>query len=388
MRKTSKTPRLNTSTTLLISAIALTAVTSLIIPDHGFATTTPAPPNMTQTKVELKALENKMALLSQTLNVVNNKRETLNLELARTEKEISGTVRQLATIQHNIDEKQAQILVLKQLIDTLNTQMTTQRTLLAKHLKARYKMGEYQPFKWLLNQENPYTITRLLTYYQYVVKKRQETIQQVLETQTRLHQNQEKLKEETEKQHVLENQIKQHQHELTQNKRYHATLLSSLNKEIQNKQQTMAEYHQNKKNLSQLMQTLAQQGLSVRHYPLKQIHRHLPKPVDIPSNQIQKINQGIAFFADEGTKVSAVYPGKVVFSDWLKGYGLLIIIDHGAGYMTLYAHNQALFKQKGAFVDQGEKIATVGHSGGLKKNGLYFEVRHGGKAIPPLEWLA
>ncbi len=344
--------------------------------------------SITQTKMQLKALENKMTVLEQTLHVVHNKREALNQELARTEKEIGGTVRQLAIIQHNINEKQQQIQVLKQLIDTLTQQLTTQRELLAKHIRARYKMGEYQPIKWLLNQENPYAITRLLTYYQYVVKTRQHTINQVIETQERLNQNQDKLNQETAKQHLLENQVKQHQAELNQNQRYHATLLLALDKDIQNKQQTMEDYHHNKNNLSNLIQSLAQQGLSTRHYPLTQIRHHLPKPVNTAPGQIEKFNQGIAFFAAEGAPVSAVYPGKVVFSDWLKGYGLLLIIDHGAGYMTLYAHNQALFKQKGTFVDQGEKIASVGHSGGLKKNGLYFEVRHGGKAIPPLEWLS
>ena len=341
-----------------------------------------------QTKMQLKALENNMTVLEQTLYVVHNKREALNQELARTEKEISGTVRQLAIIKHNVNEKKQQIQVLKQLIDTLTQQLTTQRELLAKHIRARYKIGEYQPMKWLLNQENPYAITRLLTYYQYVVKTRQHTIHQVIETQGSLTQNQEKLNQETVKQHLLENQVKQHQVELNQNRRYHAALLLSLDKDIQNKQQTMADYHHNKNNLSHLIQSLAQQGLSTRHYPLTLIRHHLPKPVNTSRGQIGKLNQGIVFFAEEGVPVSAVYPGKVVFSGWLKGYGLLLIIDHGAGYMTLYAHNQALFKLKGTFVDQGEKIATVGHSGGLKKNGLYFEVRHGGKAIPPLAWLS
>lgn len=99
------------------------------------------------------------------------------------------------------------------------------------------------------------------------------------------------------------------------------------------------------------------------------------------------MNQGLIFFANEGMPVNAVSTGKVVFSDWLKGYGLLLIIDHGQGFMTLYAHNQSLFKQKGDNVQRGEQIATVGHSGGIKQNGLYFEIRQRGKAVPPLKWL-
>ena len=343
---------------------------------------------VTQTQKKLEDLQNKMTVLEQNLHVVHGKREALSQEIAQTEKEIGNTIRQLSIIQQNIHEKQQQIQVLKQLIETLNQQMSTQQTLLAKHIRARYKMGEYQPMKWLLNQENPYAISRLLTYYQYLVKNRQNTINQVIETRARLNQNQEKLKQETLQQQYLENQVKQHQEQLSQNKHYHAALILSLDKEIQSKQQIMEEYKHNKNNLTQLIQALTQRGLSTQHYPLIQRRQHLPNPVQTSPKNIKSLNQGIAFFAPEGTPVSAVYAGKIVFSDWLKGYGLLLIIDHGAGYMTLYAHNQALFKQKGAFVDQGEKIASVGHTGGLKKNGLYFEVRHGGKAIPPREWLS
>ncbi len=122
--------------------------------------------------------------------------------------------------------------------------------------------------------------------------------------------------------------------------------------------------------------------------PFTKMRKKLPMPVKVGHQALQKVNQGVTFFAGEGTPVTAVYPGKIVFSDWLNGYGLLLILDHGQGFMTLYAHNQSLFKRKGATVLQGEQIATVGHSGGLKQNGLYFEVRHRGKAIPPLDWLS
>ncbi len=351
------------------------------------ATTTNAATVM-DTKTQLQQLENKMNVLEQTIHSVHGKREALNVEVARSEKEISNTMRQLAIIQHNINDKQQQIQVLKQLIDTLNHQMVTQRELLAKHIRARYKTGEHQPMKWLLNQENPYAISRLLTFYQYVVKARQTTISQIMETQTRLNQNQEKLNQETQQQQLLESQVKQHQEQLNQTKRYHTALILSLDKDVQTKQQTMHDYQHDKNQLSQLINTLTQQGLTTRHFPLTQIRRHLPKPVHTAPENVEKINQGLIFYANEGDPVSAVYPGKVIFSDWLKGYGLLLIVDHGNGYMTLYAHNQSLFRQKGEFVAQGEKIATVGHTGGLRKNGLYFEIRHGGKTISPSEWLS
>jgi septal ring factor EnvC (AmiA/AmiB activator) len=342
----------------------------------------------TATKTKLEQLENKMTVLKQTLHTVHNKQETLNQELSRTEKEITNTTRQLAIIKKNILEKQQQIQVLNQLIETLNHQLVTQRSLLAKHIRARYKIGEHQLMKWPLNQDDPYTINRLLVFYQYIVKARQHTINQVVETQRQLNQNQQKLNQETQKQQLLENQVKQRQKQLNLTKNYHAALIRSIDKDIQNKQNTMKQYQFNRDNLSKLINALHRQSVTKKPYPFFRKRLHFSKPVMTTRNNVEKSNQGLLFLAAEGTPVFAVYPGKIVFSDWLNGYGLLLIVDHGEGYMTLYAHNQSLFKKKGEPVLQGEKIASVGHSGALRENGLYFEVRVGGKAVSPLEWFS
>ena len=100
----------------------------------------------------------------------------------------------------------------------------------------------------------------------------------------------------------------------------------------------------------------------------------------------ESIWDGVLIDASEGTEIRAVTSGKVVFSDWLRGYGLLIIIDHGKGYMTLYAFNQSLYRQVGEWVDAGEVIASVGQSGGRSHSGLYFGIRNKGKPVDPLEW--
>jgi septal ring factor EnvC (AmiA/AmiB activator) len=95
---------------------------------------------------------------------------------------------------------------------------------------------------------------------------------------------------------------------------------------------------------------------------------------------------GVLIDASEGTEIRAITSGKVAFSDWLRGYGLLMIIDHGKGFMTLYAFNQSLYRQVGEWVDVGEVIASVGQSGGRSHSGLYFGIRNKGKPVDPLEW--
>lgn len=95
---------------------------------------------------------------------------------------------------------------------------------------------------------------------------------------------------------------------------------------------------------------------------------------------------GVFIEAEPGTPVTAVHYGRVVFSDWLRGFGLLLIVDHGDGYMSLYGHNEVLYRETGDWVTAGETIATVGDTGGQNRSGLYFEIRHAGKPTDPQHW--
>lgn len=345
-------------------------------------------PNVSQTKNKLKQLEAKINTLQQTLTKAHNKNDVVSHKLSQTEKQISLGVNQLRITRQVKAKKQLKIAVLEQQIHSLNNQMHIQQQALAEHLRVRYAMGEEQPLKWLLSQDALSTFSRSLTYYQYIVQSRQEIIQNIQLTKKNIASHQMQLKQEMNENQQLERQLNQHQQKLEEEKLYSTQLIHALTEDIQNTQTTLSEYQQNKENLSHLLNTLAQQSIKQTQQPMSYLHRKIPMPVDVKRNHLKKLNQGIIFFAEEGAPVVAVSSGHIVFCDWLKGYGLLLIIDHGQGFMTLYAHNQSLFKRKGDAVKQGEQIAAVGHSGGLKQNGLYFEIRQQGKAIPPLSWLS
>lgn len=341
-----------------------------------------------QTQTKLKQLDAQIKNLQQTLSTANDKRGILNKELSGTEKQIGDGIRKLYGIQQDINVKERKIADLQNKVTQLNKQLTTQQQLLANHVRARYQMGEYQPVKWILNQDDPYKISRILTYYQYIVTSRQELIDEIDETRKNISKNKKKLHSELTENQKLKHQLTQHQELLQHNKSYHTTLIQSLNNDIKNKQLALNEFQRDKDNLSRLLKSLSQQSVVQSSKPFIQMRKKLPLPIQTEHRTMRRMNQGVTFFADEGTVVTAVYPGKVVFSDWLKGYGLLLIIDHGQGFMTLYAHNQSLFKHKGQTVRQNEQIASVGHSGGIKQNGLYFEIRQKGKAVSPLNWLS
>ncbi|KTD35626.1 peptidase, M23/M37 family [Legionella moravica] len=379
---------MSTQSSQYSSKPAFLSVIALGMLIHFSLEATPAPSPVLQTQTKLKQLDAQINNLKQTLATAHDKRGILNQELSGTEKQIGEGIHRLRSIQNDIKSKEQKIAELHAKAELLNKQLATQQQLLANHVRARYQMGEYQPLKWILTQDDPYKISRILTYYQYIIKSRQELIDKIGETRTNLSENKDKLNNELAENQKLHNQLSQHQQQLEQNKRYHTTLIESLNNDIQNKQHDLQEFEKDKANLSRLLKSLSQQSVVQSSKPFIQMRKKLPLPVQNVQRSLRRMNQGVTFFADEGAVVTAVYPGKVVFSDWLKGYGLLLIIDHGQGFMTLYAHNQSLFKHKGQTVRQNEQIASVGHSGGIKQNGLYFEIRLRGKAVPPLDWLS
>ena len=342
---------------------------------------------MTQTKNQLKQLDNKMSQIKHHLSTAHSQQGMLTQELARTEKTIRETSEQLKKTQHMMLTTQQQIATLQGQINRLTDQLHTQERLLAQHIQARYKLGESQPIQWMLNQDRADKIDRLLTFHQYLLHSRQQAMDAVSSTQRTLIAKREALHQELLIKERLQQQLSKRQQAFDQEKRHRMALVKSLSADIQNQQKILLDVQHNKDNLTRLLTTLVQRSVLQTRHPLSQMRRKLKSPVAM-SNGTQKINQGIVFFAKEGSPVMSVAPGKIVFSDWLNGYGLLLIVDHGWGFMTLYANNKALLKHKGALVAQGEHIASVGHSGTLQKNGLYFEIRQRGKAVNPQEWMS
>lgn len=355
----------------------------------GFSTIFAAPTSLNQTKHQLQKVEHQINQLQQSLHHEHDKRSVLTKNLQQNEREMRDNLHQLQVIQHDLALKKQAISQLQNQLKNLTEQRLTCQKQLALHIQARYKVSEYQPLKWILNQNSPYTITRILTYYQYLLRSDQSLIEQAKTLEQAIQQKQITLQETMQQQQQLMQQLTEKQYIFNQKKLAHTNLLQTLNQTIRTKQKSLANFEQNRSALTQLLKTLSvQRGSTNFHGPLVLMKRKLPRPVDSTNRSAQKLNQGVLFPAQEGQPVHAVLPGKVLFSHWLKGYGLLLIVDHGRGYMSLYAHNKMLYKRSGDYVRQGEVIAAVGHSGVIRENGLYFEIRRLGKAVPPLQWLA
>jgi septal ring factor EnvC (AmiA/AmiB activator) len=200
--------------------------------------------------------------------------------------------------------------------------------------------------------------------------------------------------EQAQKLNILKQQQTEQKVAFQGSKQERKNTLRAINKELLNSKQLLAKLVAEEENLVVALQriaTLSQQSAEL--VGLKKLKRKLSWPIKGKiSHSFGSRKQGylkwkgILLAAPVGKQVKAIHNGTVLFSDWLKGYGLVTVLDHGAGYMSLYGHNQALLKSVGDRVETGEPIALVGQSGGQSQSGLYFEIRRDGQAVNPKAW--
>lgn len=347
---------------------------------------TPSTINTSNTKKSLVEVEKKIHQMQQRLAQVQDKQSLIKQELTHTEKRIHDTQTQLQKTQDQYRLKQHEITQLETQQQPLEKQYLSLQSALSHIIVSRYKMTDQKKLMQSLQQQNPQNRNRLLVYYRYLLRANQHLIDQLKITQHALTEKKLVLNRELASLTNIQQTLKHQEEKLTANQQYRTALLQSLNQDLHETQKNLETFRLSQAHLSKLLKTLNQQSVLQTRYPFSQMKRKLDRPIKNNSKE-QHLNQGILFPAPEGTPIQAIFPGKIVFSDWLNAYGLLIIIDHGWGFMTLYANNQAILKHKGDSVNQGEEIARAGHSGAFRQNGLYFEIRHRGKTVPPLQWL-
>ena len=340
------------------------------------------------TQNSIHQLDTKFHTLQHHLALTVAQQTQLKQHLIQTDRLIKHNRIEIQQTEQAIRLKQNAITLIEQQISELTLHFKHLKKQLSKLIQARYQSPNNPPLAWLFLNPKQDDTNRLLSYYHYVIRANQNTIQALKKTQSDLITQQQQRNCELKALKELQAKHQQQQLQLVNYQTQRNHLLAGLSQQIHTQENTLTIYQADRQNLTQILRTLNQQSVIRTRRPMTRMKTKLPLPVQASDAlDIQKINQGIVFFSPEASPVYAVYPGKVVFRDWLNGYGYLMIIDHGWGLMTLYANNLAFTKQKGDTVIQGEQIAKVGHSGTLKQSGLYFEVRRYGKAVPPLEWL-
>jgi septal ring factor EnvC (AmiA/AmiB activator) len=285
------------------------------------------------------------------------------------------------------------------------TQKKSQEKALAHQLKAAYSSGHHDYIKLMLNQEQPSKVQRTLTYYQYLNKARMESIDEFKQVLIELKQVEQAQAEQAKLLEQLLATQQAQQKALKQEQQQREQTLAQLTKKISTGKQKLNNLEQEEQSLvaalAKLQEELArqraeqqaQQQGNISFAGLGKLKKKLTWPVSAKikhSFGTQKEGylkwKGVLMNAPLGKSVKTIHHGTVLFADWLKGYGLVIVVDHGEGYMSLYGHNQTLLKNVGDIVETGEPIALVGQSGGQVEPALYFEIRHQGQAKNPKLW--
>ena len=346
-------------------------------------------------KVELTRINGQIQQLQKKLKQDQEQQLDLQQQLKISEVNISQLSQQVNQFNTLLTHEQSQVSQLKTAQQKALKKLADQRSALAEQFHAAYQLGQAQSLKIILNHQDPNTLARHLTYYRYLSEARVDLITNIRDTLTSLTTNMRAINQH---QQNLKNFLAQKQHQQTQQVQAHQQrqqLVSTLNQSVQSKQQQINVLIANQKALQQLVSQLQIKSVIQPTSPsFSRSSQKLPWPVkgsiaagfgsplDVGD---QRLN-GVIIKAKEGTPVHAISPGKIIFANWLRGFGLLVILNHGNGYMSLYARNHTLFAKVGDNVSAGDTIATTGSSGGFNKAGLYFEIRQNGTPINPSTW--
>jgi septal ring factor EnvC (AmiA/AmiB activator) len=320
----------------------------------------------------------------------------LQKDLRSTDQSIAGTSSDIRQIEAELKRIGTELAELNDQMKQLNAQRDEQAKLIASHLAAAYRLSGEDFLKLLLNQQSPEQFDRMIHYHRYFSTARTEALTAYQETLAQIEANAAATRVREDALAEQQRNLDSERDELRSKRRGRERLLVALNTEMQGKAEERSRLTEDRKRLESLIAELQRRALKAEATTFARSKGKLPWPTagklahrfgEDRSGGLLKW-QGIFIDAPEGTPVAAVHQGRVAFSDWLRGFGLLTIVDHGNGYMSLYAHSDVLYKQVGDRVEAGETIATAGRSGGQSESGLYFEIRSNGAATDPLAWLA
>jgi septal ring factor EnvC (AmiA/AmiB activator) len=366
------------------------------MPPRVLAADAPASPQ--QHEKELGQLRQRISDLQARITQTQGQRSALNRQLEQAEQQIGRLARGQRVLQGRLRRQNNRLQELRGKESRQQQALAGERELLAKQVRAAYAMGRQEQLKILLNQQDPATVNRVLVYYDYLNKERARRMGRIREQLDALAQTGQRIVEEKQRLAHLQDEQLQQKRELEQQQLARRDILQHLEVEIRGQGERLTQLRKDESQLQDLLRGLQEALLDIPAQPKDQLpfakaKGRLRWPVRgvirhaFGESKIGKLQwDGVMIEAPEGREVRAVHAGRVAFADWLRGFGLLLIIDHGDGYMTLYGHNQSLFKEAGDWVEAGEPIAAAGSTGGRKESGVYFAIRQDGKAVNPVKW--
>lgn len=360
------------------------------------------PPSPREREAQLERLRGRIDRLQRDLNETVGRRDAARDELQAEERRINDLLRGLRETDERLKRETQAAADLERRKQGSRERMRGQLRALEAQVRAAYAIGREPYLKMFLNQENRASTARVMIYYCYIAQARVERIDEIQEALGRLATLETEIVDHTRELNRLRNDQERERTLLDSSRRRRAELLANLDRQVLGQTQEIARLRSDEERLARLLRELKTitpesempiPGTTDRFASLK---GRLPLPlagrVAARFGQRKGVGdltwRGIFLSSKEGQNVHAVSRGRVAFADWLRGFGLLLILDHGDGYMTLYGHNEALYRRAGDWVEAGERIAIAGNTGDAPGTGVYFEIRHNGVPYDPLQWCA
>lgn len=387
----------------------------------------------------LEALQQRIEKLEETSAADRGQRGELQRELEESERRAGELSRAVREIEQDLEERSRALEKLRGELLSKERDLGRNRAELRRQLRGAFILGRQKRLKLLLNQEDPGRVSRITAYHEYLSRSRAQRIEEIRIWVRELKVVAAAVAAEREQLERLRGEREAERQRLEHSRNQRRAVLAQLERTMQEKESSLRELKKDAEALGQLLELLAleaerareqeaqraaaarQAAEQAREQQREQSQRRKPqeqKQQAQPQQQRQSEQSlvarkgrlpwpaagrlsagygsrraaggltwdGVVISAPEGSEIRAVHPGRVVYADWLRGFGLLLILDHGDGYMTLYGFNQTLLKQTGEQVAAGEPIALVGDSGGRRTFGLYFGIRHQGRPDNPRRW--
>jgi len=373
------------------------ALAVLLCANAAGAATTPT--DSAQAASKLAAVRAKIAELTRRIGAQLAQRDSLNARVRETELDIAAK-------RQRVDELHTAEVAAERRIADLRAEQTrnqnsllSERASLASQARAAYMIGRQEELKLLLNQNDPAALGRTLVYYGYFAEQRRRKINSIQEDETKLSQTVAGIEEQSQKLRELEDAATQEIADLKHARNERSVAVAALTRKLASGNQELGDLKREEQAVEALVADLARvmqdfptdSNVSFDHmrgklpWPvLGRLSARYQAPRDNSAGGVRW--NGIMIDGSRGAKVRAPYFGRVVYADWLQGLGLLMIIGHSGGYMTLYGHAEVLYKSVGDWVAPGDLIAALSDSEGAAPQ-LYFEIREGRKTVDPKIWL-
>jgi murein hydrolase activator len=364
-----------------------------------FGAATAQDSNPAKAEAELKAVRAQIDKVKAEMERDAGRRDKLARDIEESEKSVSSARGELDKLRRERAEHAARRSELAGLRRAEESALTRDREALAGQIRAAHMIGQEEPLKLLLSQRDPAQAGRVLTYYQYFGRARAQQIAAINGHITELNSLDADLAQEEQRLTALEELQRGEVVKLQSARDRRGRALASLEAESKNRAKELDRLKDQQGGLEKLVRELRRALERIEKFPtdskdaFAKLRGKLAWPVS--GKLLASFGQvraggvkwdGMLVSGTQGTPVRAVYHGRVVYADWLSGLGLLTIIDHGDGYLSLYGHNERLYKEVGEKVTAGDTIATVGDSGGRQTPALYFEIRKAGRPVDPRPW--